>query len=461
MYLNKPKKIKNLKSINNYRWVSLVALLFFSISISFAQTDKGVVADKIIAKVDNYIVLKSDLEKAYLEFLSRGEISGGNAKCEILESLIINKMMVAKADIDSVLVDDIEVEANLENRLRYMVSQIGSESAIEKYYNKTMDQFKEELRSSVKEQLIVQKMQQTITEGLTVTPSEVKRFFNQIPKDSLPYFSTEVAVAQIVKYPTVSKVQKNASITKLTDLRSRILNGESFEVLAKEFSQEPGADRTGGSIGFFKRGELAPEYEAAALKLRPGEISMPVETDFGFHLIQLIERRGNEFNTRHILLFPISSSSDVDETVSYLDSLRSAILSDTISFEKAAKEYSDDNLTASNGGFFADASGASRVSVEELDPVIFFTIDTMKVGTITKPMVFRTDDGKDAVRILYFKDKVRPHQANLLDDYQKIRMAALNQKKNKILNEWFEKAQDDVFIDIDPDYNQCKILGAQ
>ena len=449
---------------SRYSLKTLFTTLFFTASLAYSSAwgqGNPVVVDKIIGKVDNYIVLKSDLERAYLEFMSRGEITGGNARCEILESLIINKLLVAKAEIDSVLVSDVEVESNLDNRMRYIIAQIGSEDMIEKYYNKSIAQFKEELRDQVKEQLIIQTMQRTLTEGINVTPNEVKKFFNEIPKDSLPYFSTEVSIAQIIKKPSISKTQKELVRNQLIDLRKRIMNGESFEALAKEYSQEPGADKSGGNIGFFKRGELAPEYEAASLKLRPGEISMPVETEFGFHLIQLIERRGNEFNTRHILLFPNSSSSDIDEATAFLDSIRTLVMKDSLSFEKAAKELSDDNLTASNGGFFTDDSGASRVSVEDIDPVIFFTLDTMQVGNITRPMAFRTEDGKEAVRILYFKEKLKPHQANLADDYQKIRMAALNQKKTKILNEWFDKAKDDVFIDIDPEYNHCNILGSQ
>jgi peptidyl-prolyl cis-trans isomerase SurA len=185
---------------------------------------------------------------------------------------------------------------------------------------------------------------------------------------------------------------------------------------------------------------------------------MPVETQFGFHIIQLVERLGNTFNTNHILITPSSSSTDIEDARKYLDSLRTVIVNDSITFEKAAKEYSDDKATSGSGGFFLDATGASRVSVEELDPVIFFTIDTMQVNTITKPMDFRMEDGTEAVRILYFKEKIAPHQANLLEDYQKIRSATLASKRNIKLSNWFKEAKGDVYIHLEPEYEYCEIL---
>lgn len=439
---------------------SLVLLLLCSIlgHGAFAQ-NKEVVVDKIVAKVDNYIILKSELEKMYLDYLSKGELMGANAKCQILESLVINKLMVAKAEIDSVVVSEGEVNSNLDRRMQYFVNQIGSEEKIEQYYGKSLEEFKDELRDNVKEQLIVQKMQSEITANIKVTPSEVKKFFNSIPSDSLPFFSTEVTVGQIVKIPTIAKEQKEKVRQELIELRQKIVSGEAdFQEMAKKHSDEPGAENSGGNIGFFKRGELAPEYEAAALKLKPGEISMPVETKFGFHLIQMIERRGNLFNTRHILIIPSSSKLDIGEAENYLDSIRTKIINEEITFEKAAKEHSEDMETSASGGFFLDESGSNRISVEELDPSVFFAIDTMQVGTISKPLPYRTPDGKDAVRILFYKTKMRPHQANLKEDYQKIQAAALNEKKNRILSKWFSEANKDVFILIDDEYNFCEIL---
>ena len=436
---------------------ALLVLLLQTLIPLACLGQQRVVADEIVGKVDNYIILRSDVEKTYLDMISRNDIVGAT-RCEALETLVINKMLVAKAEIDSVVVLDPEVESNLDRRLQYFIGQVGSEERLEEFYGKTIEQFKDELRESVKEQMIAEKMQGTITSGLTVTPAEVKKFFKSIPVDSLPFFSTEVTVGQLVNIPEPGPEEKEKAEKLLIDLRNRILAGENFNDLAKRYSMDPSVARNSGELGFFRRGDLAPEFEATALSLEPGEISMPVETDFGFHIIQLLERRGNTYNSKHILIIPSPSADDVNKARSYLDSLRTEILAKNISFEKAAKEYSDDQITSSSGGFFIDATGAPRVSVEEIDPVLFFTLDTMKVGNITKPIDYRLDDGTPAIRIIYFKDRVPPHQANLVQDYQKIYQATLSSKNNRILSEWFRKAQGDVYIDIDPDFDHCNLL---
>ncbi|MEM7107456.1 MAG: peptidylprolyl isomerase [Bacteroidota bacterium] len=429
--------------------------------ISFAQLkaqEPGLIIDQIIGKVDNYIVLQSDLEKAHAAYLSSGNPAGANTKCQIFAQLISGKLMVAKAEIDSVIVTDIEVDGNLDRRMQLILSQYGgSESQLEEYYGKSIDQIKADIRDEIKEQLVVDRMQQTIIADIKVTPAEVKRFYNRIPKDSLPFFSTEVEVGQIVKMPEVGSRQKEALKIELSKIRDRILAGEEFEALAKEYSQGPSA-RYGGNLGFTQRGMMASEFEAAALQLRPGEISKPFETQFGIHIVQLIERRGNEYNSRHILLIPKPSEADINKAKHSIDSLRTLIVTDSISFEQAAKDNSDDKYTAGNGGFFEDRNGGSFISSEDLDPMIFFTIDTIEVGSITKPISYRMDDGKDAVRILYYKSKIKPHEANLTQDWQKIQTAALNEKKSKVLNDWFNKAREDVFISIGQDYEYCNIL---
>ena len=427
---------------------------------NLASDERGVVVDKIIAKVDNYIILKSEVERAYLEYLSRGQFSSGDAKCRIFESLVINKLLVAKAEIDSVEVGDDEVESNLERRFSILLAQIGgTEADIERYYNKTIQEFKDDLRTDVKEQLIVQRMQSTITEGIDITPAEVKKFFKGIPSDSLPFFSKEVEVAQIVKNPTVSKSQKDKVKAELLRIRQTINSEADFEAAAKKYSQDPGSAARGGNYGYQRRGAFVPEYEAAVFKMKPLEISEPVETEYGFHLIQLIDRRGNEYNSRHILLTTTPSADDLKDAEGYLDSLKTVIAADSVSFEKAASEHSDDQQTSGSGGFFLNSLGSSYVAIDELDPVIFFTIDTMDIGQITKPISFRSDDGKEAARIIYFRSFKKAHQANLSQDYQKIQAAALTNKRNIALSKWFSDAQGDVFIEIDDELSYCKILN--
>jgi peptidyl-prolyl cis-trans isomerase SurA len=307
--------------------------------------------------------------------------------------------------------------------------------------------------------MIVQKMEDQITSGLTVTPAEVKRFFNRIPKDSLPYFSASVDVAKIVKEAMVREQQKAITRNQLLDIRSRILAGEDFATLARKHSNDPSVLSNNGEMGWVGRGRMVPEYEAVAFRLKPGEVSMPFESPFGVHIMQLIERRGNEYNSRHILISPKPSEADLKEAANFLDSLRTLIVKDSVKFQKLAKEHSDDMATKGNGGFFSDSDGGLRLTVDELDPGVFFRIDSMKVGDTSKPIVYRTDDGKDAVRILYYKSRIPPHQASLKDDYHKIQVAALNEKKNRKLERWFMEARQDVFINIDRTYDYCGILN--
>jgi peptidyl-prolyl cis-trans isomerase SurA len=436
----------------------LLVLILPTLGISAQGQDQGVVIDRIIAKVDDKIILQSELEEAYLQFLSSGQVTAGSSKCGIFESLVVNKLMVAKAEIDSVVVLDVEVDNNLDQRMQMILSQVGgNEQALENYYGKSLTDIRDELRESVKEQLVVQRMQSTITSEISVTPAEVQAFFNRIPQDSLPYFSAEVSIGQIVKVPEIGKDVKNQAREQLLGYKKRIEAGESFEDLARRYSQGPSAPK-GGNLGYQQRGSLVPPYEAAALQLAPGEISDPVESEFGFHLIQLISRRGNEYDSRHILLQLEPSSQDMEQAKVYLDSLRNLIVKDSMAFENIAKEYSDEQQTADNGGFMIGETGASYVATDKLDFETFLTLDTMKLGAITHPLDYQTQDGKKALRIIYYKDRIKPHQANMLDDYQKISNAALAEKRNTILNSWFDEARDDVFIQIDEEFNNCQIL---
>ncbi len=434
-------------------------LIFFPVITSELRGQSGVVVDEIIGRVDDYIVLRSELESTYLDILSRGERISGNTKCAVLKDLITTKLLVAKAEIDSVLVDDSQVDQELNSRMALIINQIGSEEEIERYYNKTIAEFKRELFDDIKEQLVARKMRQEVLNEIEVSPEEVKEFYDGIPRDSLPYFSTQVKVSQIVKSPEVGREQKEKVRNELISIRDRILNGESFEILATLYSQDPGSAQNGGNLGFVGRGAFQPEFEAEVFRLKPGEISMPIETQFGYHIIQLIEKRGNLFNSRHILLQPDFSDEDIAKTIQFLDSLKEVAYSDSVTFEELAREYSDDKFTSSFGGYFTDAMGGENVLVEELDPVIFFTIDTMDVGDISVPFESRTDDGKLAYKLIFYKEKIPPHLGNLESDYQRFRTFSLNKKQNEELNEWFEDAKKEVFIKIDPEYDPCEILN--
>ena len=417
--------------------------------------------DGIMVKVDNQIVLRSDVELIYAQEVARaaGKPLPPDLKCKILQSLVLNKLMLAKAETDSVVVEDKTVNSEVDRRMAYFVQQIGSEKRLEEQYNKPIKALKDDLRPQIKEQLTQQKVQETITGKVAVTPREVAQYFSRVPKDSLPYFSTEVEVGQIVIPAKVNDQAKQAAMAKLNDIRAQVLAGADFATLAKQYSEDPGSAKEGGYLGFFKRGELVPEYEAASMKLEPGQLSPVVQSQFGFHLIQFIERKGNTYSTRHILLKPETGAADASASAKQLTRLRQQILSDSISFAKAAKDNSSDKQSSTNGGLLANRQdGGSRLPLDKLDPAIFFVIDTMKVGHITPPMPYRTDEGKDAMRILYLKSNTPPHQANLEQDYQKIAAAALNEKRNKALDEWFAKNRGSVYLEVAPEYAQCKVL---
>jgi peptidyl-prolyl cis-trans isomerase SurA len=452
---------KSLKFLDNRVSLAMgLALILFTFTHTQAQEDQGFVVDKIIAKVDNYIVLKSELDRAYLDYVANGGTAGDYARCQYLAVLIRNKLMMAKAEIDSIVVADSEVDANTDRRMSLILAQYGgSPEELERKFEKTFEQIKIELRDQIREQMIVSEMERTITKGLTVTPAEVKRFFNKIPKDSLPFFSAEVEIAQIVRIAKVSAKQKEITKSELMSIRDQILAGEDFGTLARKYSADPSVTGNNGDMGWVGRGRMVPEYEAMAFKLKVGEISMPFETDYGIHILQLLGRRGNEYHSRHILMAPKPSADDLTVATNFLDSIRNVILSGKeITFQKAAKEFSDDMLTKGTGGFFIDDDGGTRISVDEIDPVIFFAIDSMKVGSISRPLNYRTDDGREAVRILFYKSRMAPHQASLTDDWSRIQAATLNEKRNKMLEKWFDKARRDVFINIDSSYNFCGIL---
>ncbi|RYC71089.1 MULTISPECIES: peptidylprolyl isomerase [Spirosoma] len=420
---------------------------------------QGVSLNKIIAKVDNYYVLRSDLEEAYQSYVGQNQTPP--QKCQLLESLVINKMMLAKAEIDSVVVEEKLVDSELDTRMQYMVGQFGSEKNIVEAYGKSLEMLKSELRQQVKDQKIVQKMQQKITTDVKVTPRDVRRFYESIPKDSLPYMPADVEVGQIVRFAKPTKEQKEALRQRLLDFKKRVQDGEDFAKLAKENSEDVGSAQNGGDLGFAKRGAMVAPFEGAALKLKPNEMSDVVESDFGLHLIQLLETRGAEYHARHILLRPDYNRLDLTGPTQYLDSLRTLIAADSLKFDKAAHDYSEDKTTADAGGLLRDPqSGSSRLAMDgSMEYALFQMLDTMQVGSVSKPLPYRTEDGKSAVRLLYFKSKVAPHTADFKIDFEKLQNIVLTNKKNRAIDDWFRKSVSDVYITVDPEFQGCRIFG--
>ncbi len=440
-------------------------VLMVAVNLSLLAQEK-VVLDKIVAKIDNYIILRSDVEKFYLNLVYENKLEGldeKTAKCKILEQLVVEKMMLAKAEIDSVVVESKQVENQLNGRMRYLLAQFGGdEKKLEEIYGKTADDIKDELRGDIHSQLVVQKMQGVITSKVTKpTPKEVRKFFSSFPKDSIPFIGDEVEIGHIVKIPGVNRTQKQKVRERLEEIKTRVLKGEDFGTLARTYSEDFGSAEKNGELGWLSRGSSVPEFEAAIFRMKPGELSRIVESEYGFHLIKLTDRRGNEYLASHILLRPDYNESDASYAISFLDSLRSAIINDSITFEKAAKEFSEDKNTAASGGLITGDDGSDRILLDDLDSYLYLTIDTMKVGQISRPVPYRTDDGKSAVRIVYYKRKITSHQASLATDYEKISSYAFNVKKNDAINEWFIRSKDEVYISIDEEFNQCDILNSK
>ncbi len=438
----------------------ILSFILFSPLLIKAQNNSGQVIEKIIAKVDHEIVLMSDLETAYIQYRQSGNMITPDLRCKVLETLIINKLLVAKAGIDSITVEDGIIDNELDRRIEYVLSQFGgNEEDLIKSYGKTVVQLKEELRPQIREQMLAQRMQNKITGQLKMTPEEIRLFFEQIPKDSLPFISTEVEIGQIVRYPKASDKQENDVYGRLAELKKRVQNGEDFCQLANIYSEDPGSKGLCGRLGYRKRGELVPEFEAAALSMEPGEVSEPIKSQFGYHLIRLIDRRGNEYAAQHILITVKTDDNDLDYSLKLLDSIRNQIIdNDSITFNMLAHKFNEDEASKSMGNRVTDKSGNIRVAAENLDHNIYFTIDGMQQGEITEPLKFVTPDGKVAARILCLISKKAPHVANLEDDYQKISTAALEAKRAKVLDEWFKKTLPEVYIYIDPEYKDCKVL---
>ncbi len=441
----------------HFRLCSFVPLCLCAFA-SFGQ-GKPITVNKVVAKVDNYYVLLSDLEESIAQYKQNGQ---NPAPCQVLEGLVVNKMLLAKAEIDSITVEDKVVDGELNGRMEVMAKRFGSEKNIIEAYGKNTETLKAEMRQMIHDQKVTEKMQGKITEAVKATPSEIKRFFNAIPKDSLPYIPAEVEIGHIVRFAKVTKAQKDELRTRLLSYRERIeKGGESFTGLASAYSEDVASAKEGGDLGFAKRGAMVPQFEEASLKLKPNEISDVVESDFGLHLIQLLETRGAEYHSRHILLRPDYNRMDLSEPKRILDSLKALIVIDSLKFEKAAKDWSEDKNTADGGGLIKDyQTGSTKQSLDaSMDFAMYSMLDTMKVGMVSEPLQYRTEEGKTAMRILYYKSRIEPHYANLKDDFEKMTNLVLGNKRTKAVDLWFKKAIADVFIDIAPEYRSCKIFG--
>lgn len=455
-------KALKINLLKTWTLLSLLLVLFTQSGVMAQESDstgipKGKVLDEVVAVVGDKLILRSDIENQYMNYRMQGAIEGTeqDMKCEILESLLYQRLMVAQAEVDSITVDEAQVNAELERRLSGFINQFGSQEKLEKYYGKSISEIKSEIHDIVKDQMLAQKVQQKIISNITVTPSEIREYFNSLPKDSVPMIKTEYVIRQIVRKPPVNLAEKLRVKKELLELRKRILNGESFSTLAILYSQDPGSAKNGGELGFYGRGQLYPEFEAAAYKLKPGEISGVVETKAGYHIIQMIARKGDYINVRHILLIPKVSARDLQKAKLKLDTIVKEIRSDSITFDKAVEKYSQGE-NKNNGGYLLNPqTGSTEFEGEQLDPQVSFIVNKMKPGEISNPVPFKTEDGKDAYRLLYLEKRIPPHKANMHQDYPKIEQWALQAKQRKAIDNWINEKALQTYIRIKPEYLSC------
>ncbi|HNQ61645.1 MAG TPA: peptidylprolyl isomerase [Bacteroidia bacterium] len=433
--------------------------ILLSLLFTGPMVNAQVVVDEVMAVVGSKIILHSDIEKQFVQYIAQGAEASTETRCLIFDQILLQKLMLNQAEIDSVTVSENQVDGELDRRMRFYINQIGSEEKLEEYFHTTIRELKAELRDMIREQLVVQSMQSTITKDVVATPSNVREFFESIHPDSLPYIDAELEVGQIVRKPPVSSEERRAVKMKLEEYRNKIMAGEDFAVYAALYSEDKSTAKKGGELGMFERGTMVPEFEAAAFNLRSGEVSPIIETKFGFHILQLIERRADQINVRHILLQPKTDEKDLYKSFTFLDSLRKQIDLGTISFEEAAQKFSDDEETKNNGGLLINPeTGTSRLAPDKMDRLLFFQVDTMALNKVSLPLGMATSDGKQAYRLVMVKTRTAPHKANLKDDYQRIQEVALQTKQNLLLEEWVETKKTNTYIHFNNKFDDCAIL---
>ena len=411
--------------------------------------------DKIIAIIGDEIVLRSEVENQYLQYISQGVTSNEELRCEILEDLMTQKLLIFSCKQDSISVTKEEIEQEVETRVNYYVDQIGSIEKVEQYFEKDIYQIKKVLSELVEDQFLIQRMQSSITKDVKITPFDVNEFYEKMDKSELPLIEDRYKLSQIIVKPKMSEDQINKLTDRLNAFRKRVLNGEDFKVLAALYSDDPGSANNGGEIGFVSRGTFVPEFEKVAFRLKKGEVSEIVKTNFGYHIIQLIERRGDQVNVRHILLKPKYSSTSLQNARLRIDSIYNKIKNNEISFSQAIKSYSDDDTKNNNGLLINPSNGSSTYTIAELGSSIKYLIEGLDENDFTKPVKVESNEGS-IYRILNVVEKISSHTANLDLDYDFFQTQALNFKKQEKLDEWIEKRIKNTYVELKEIDKNCK-----
>ncbi len=437
--------------------ISLLFLLSIAPLKMWAQDN---IIDEVIWVVGDESILRSEVEQERIRAQYEGTPIQGDPNCVIPEQIAIQKLFLHQAVLDSVVANESSVTSEVERRLNYYVSQIGSKEKMEEYFKMNTSELREKLRDMARDQQIIQQMQQKLVGDIKSTPADVRRFYNQLPADSIPMVPAEVELQIISFEPPVSVEETNRIKERLRDFTDRVNNGTSdFSVLARLYSEDTESAKRGGELGFMGRGQLVPEFASVAFNLLdPKKVSRIVQTEFGYHIIQLIEKRGDRINCRHILLKPRVSLAEKTKAIHVLDSISNQIRTNKITFEQGVMNFSQDKNSAMNAGLMLnDKNNTSKFEYQDLPAEVGKVVYGMNVGEISKPFtMINPSSNKEVVAIVKLKSKVDNHKANLTDDYQMLKSFYENKKKQEFLHNWIVKKQKETYISIDPKWQDCK-----
>ncbi len=435
-------------------------LLFITCSLfclaGFAQPKK-VIADKIIAVVGDKVVLKSDIDNTISDMQRQNIEIPANARCLSLEQAMGIKALVLQAEKDSLPVSDEEIDAEIDNQIRYFINAYGSKDELEKVSGKTIYQLKEDFKDGFRERKLAAAMRNKIVEDIRITPNEVKAYFDKLPKDSLPFYETELQIGQVVVYPKAGRDAEEYSIEQLKGFKEQLETGKKdFKTLAALYSDDPGSKDKGGQYDINRNEkQWDPIFLSKAFSLKEGQISAPFKTKFGYHIVQLVSRSGDDAVVRHILKIPQITQTELKAANNKLDSVRAKLIAGTMQFGEAVSKYSDDETSKFTGGRKQNAEGSTYITIDQLDKDMVLMMKDLQVGQYSQPTEFVDDRGKKGIRIVYLMSKTEPHRENLKDDYDKIAQRALEEKKGGALEQWFTKKISSYYIKLDDEYKNC------
>jgi peptidyl-prolyl cis-trans isomerase SurA len=442
-----------------YRSSILLAILIGTFSTSFGQ--QKVVADKIAGILGDKIILKSELAIAVADMQRNGGAT--TDECNVLDNMLIQKALVLQAERDSIPVTDDEVDAELDQKIRYFMNLYGGKDALEQIAQRTVYQLKQDMRPSIKEQRLAQGMRNKIVEDIKITPTEVKDYYEKIPKDRLRFYESELQLSQIVLYPKPSRDIEKLAIDELNDYKRQVEAGsKKCESLAQIYSDDPGSREKGGQIELNRNDKIwDPIFFATAFRLKEGQVSPVIKTKAGYHIIQMVSRNGDDALVRHILKIPQITEPEIAEANVKLDSIRNLLTAGTYGFGEAVAKFSDDDMAKSTAGQIMSREGSTFMTIQDLDKdmVLLLKNSNLKPGEYSKPTVFTDERGKKGVRIVYMVSKSEPHRENLKDDYNRVAQRALEEKKSAALEKWFISKIPTFYVMIDGEYRNCANLS--